>query len=754
MAKKLIAFSLVLVLLISQVYAAGAGTGSSVYSSGMELVEGFSYENEISYTSSGYRVETHTLISSANSSVYPIVLANDTIYGGMTVTEVIAYAESLGYNVVAAINSDFGYWSTKIPCGMVVEDGIYKSSPEQNNALAYLADGTAFTSFMPEVIMTIVNETQDISLWTDHLNKTRDDDNYYLYSEYFSTVSTRTTNDGTMVRLEYVEEDADITLGGELKLVVTDIYKGTDAQEIGEDYLILTATVASGLSLILDEFQIGDEVTLTVKCSDERLEEAVWVTGGGNILLDEGEIFHSEWWDSSVTGLNPRTAVGIMEDGTIIYHVIDGRSDLSYGATMQMLADDLKSMGCVYAINMDGGGSSIMSLKMPSTDTQIIMNVPSDGYQRSVCTYILFVTDEVSTGTAENFFIDENGIYVMTGAELELDIHATDSSMSTAKLPTDLVVKASLGTYYNGIYKAGTTVGVDTISLSSQSVGASSTASIYIVDTVDSITVTESNSDTAIKSKTMENGEELALYVSATLNSRAVTLAENSVTYEVIGDIGEIDEDGVFTASGEPNANGSIKVSVGGKSYEIEISIKFEFSDMKDHWAEEFVSELFDLGIVTGMSDTEFMPENGLKRGDFILMLYRAAGEPDVVFGEDAFTDVSTDMYYAKAIEWARQVGIATGTGDGKFSAEDGLTREQGMTFMYRALDDLDISYDATVAEIPESYTDVSEVSSWAVEAVAKLMEMGIVEGSDNKINPSGTLTRAQMAKMICVSLL
>ena len=53
----------------------------------------------------------------------------------------IDYAEGLGYNVVGAINADFGYWETRIPCGMVVEDGVYKSSPEGNSCLLYTSLG-------------------------------------------------------------------------------------------------------------------------------------------------------------------------------------------------------------------------------------------------------------------------------------------------------------------------------------------------------------------------------------------------------------------------------------------------------------------------------------------------------------------------------------------------------------------------------------------------------------------------------------
>ena len=109
MKKRLLCLILACMLLTTCALAYGAGTGEAVYVNRWTLANGFTYENAFCYSSSGSRNETFVVENTPGSSVYPIVLACDTIYGGMTITQMISYAESLGYNVVGAVNSDFGY---------------------------------------------------------------------------------------------------------------------------------------------------------------------------------------------------------------------------------------------------------------------------------------------------------------------------------------------------------------------------------------------------------------------------------------------------------------------------------------------------------------------------------------------------------------------------------------------------------------------------------------------------------------------
>ena len=742
MKKRLLSLLLAAVVLVTPALAYGDGTGEAVYINTTELADGFTYTNAVSYDDDG-RAESFTLETERGSSVYPIVMACDTIYGGFTVTEMIAYAESLGYNVVGAVNADFGE-SNGVPTGMVVENGVYKSSPEGNSAIAF-NDGRAFVSEKPEVELTFTNEENGYEYTTEHLNKSRTDYGAYVFSEYFSTVSTRTSGDGWFVRFEVLGGD-ELTLGGEVELIVTEINTDGDSVSIGGDNLILTASDAAALGMVAESFEVGDRVTLEISCSDSRLEDADWVSGCGNILALDGEIYDQNRWNSEVTDANPRTAIGIKSDGTVVYHVLDGRSSLSVGATLEELAQDMLSMGCVDVVNLDGGGSSVMSLRVPGIDGFTVVNDPSDGRLRSVSSYILFVTDSDPNGSASRLFLAEDGDYVLAGSSVDIIVVATDRALYTVAAPESVSARAQRGTVEAGVYTAPESAGTDSISLSGGGVSGSGT--LHVIDRVDSLTVTDAATGNTVSQLMLENGEIVDLDVAAKYLMRDVSLSDETVEYTLTGDIGTITPDGVFTASLSGAAAGTISVSCGGVTREISVRVAFEFTDMRGHWASEFVKELYEAGIVTGVTDTEFGPSLSMKRGDFVLMLYRAAGQP-AVSGSAGFEDVAADAYYADAVAWAVANGITEGKGEGAFAPDDTLTRQEGFTFLYRALDVLGSDFVEGDTALLDSFADGASVAEWARSATATLITNGVVEGSESGLNPTGSLTRAEMAKML-----
>ena len=742
MKKRLLSLLLAAAVLVTPALAYGDGTGEAVYINTTKLADGFTYTNAVSYDDDG-RAESFTLETERGSSVYPIVMACDTIYGGFTVTEMIAYAESLGYNVVGAVNADFGE-SNGVPTGMVVENGVYKSSPEGNSAIAF-NDGRAFVSEKPEVELTFTNEENGYEYTTEHLNKSRTDYGAYVFSEYFSTVSTRTSGDGWFVRFEVLGGD-ELTPGGEVELIVTEINTDGGSVSIGGDNLILTASDAAALGMVAESFEVGDRVTLEISCSDSRLEDADWVSGCGNILALDGEIYDQDRWNSEVTDANPRTAIGIKSDGTVVYHVLDGRSSLSVGATLEELAQDMLSMGCVDVVNLDGGGSSVMSLRVPGIDGFTVVNDPSDGRLRSVSSYILFVTDSDPNGSAGRLFLAEDGDYVLAGSSVDITVVATDRALHTVAAPESVSARAQRGTVEGGVYTAPKSAGTDSIRLSGGGVSGSGT--LHVVDRVDSLTVTDAATGNTVSQLMLENGESVDLDVAAKYLMRDVSLSDEAVEYTLTGDIGTITPDGVFTASLSGAAAGTISVSCGGVTREISVRVAFEFTDMRGHWANEYVKELYEAGIVTGVTDTEFGPSLSMKRGDFVLMLYRAAGQP-AVSGSAGFEDVAADAYYADAVAWAVANGITEGKGEGTFAPDDTLTRQEGFTFLYRALDVLGADFVEGDTALLDSFADGASVAEWARSATATLITNGVVEGSESGLNPTGSLTRAEMAKML-----
>lgn len=168
----------------------------------------------------------------------------------------------------------------------------------------------------------------------------------------------------------------------------------------------------------------------------------------------------------------------------------------------------------------------------------------------------------------------------------------------------------------------------------------------------------------------------------------------------------------------------------------------YPFSDMDSHaWARDAVAALSARGIVKGTGDGIFSPGRSIKRGDFLLMLYRAAGfSPDDSAG--CFDDVAADSYYYEAISAMKARGVARGTGAG-FAPEASITRQDAMTLIFRTLSSLG-------AELPggglAAFPDAGRVASYAFDALDRLTAAGIINGKGGVIDPLATMTRAEMA--------
>ena len=173
------------------------------------------------------------------------------------------------------------------------------------------------------------------------------------------------------------------------------------------------------------------------------------------------------------------------------------------------------------------------------------------------------------------------------------------------------------------------------------------------------------------------------------------------------------------------------------------------FTDMGSHgWAAAAVDFLYEGGVTTGTSATTYGPSLNITRGDFILMLYRAFDL--TAAATDGFKDVPANSYYAQAISVAKALGIAQGGSDGAFRPTAPLTREDAMVFLHRTLS----RTGKTLAEAPAAFlnrfADGSSTSSYAQSSVASLVQAGVIQGDNNgRLNPKGSLTRAEMAVIL-----
>ncbi len=165
------------------------------------------------------------------------------------------------------------------------------------------------------------------------------------------------------------------------------------------------------------------------------------------------------------------------------------------------------------------------------------------------------------------------------------------------------------------------------------------------------------------------------------------------------------------------------------------------FSDVSaSNYYYEAVKWAQEKGITGGIGNGLFGPNQPCTRAQIVTFLWRAAGSPEPK-AMSSFADVSMDAYYAKAVAWAVENGITTGTGDGKFSPDATCTRAQSVTFLFRAIGKLVDSK----AEFSDVLTD-----SYYANAVAWAVENGVTNGiGDGLFGPNNSCTRAQIVTFL-----
>ncbi|MCL2402161.1 MAG: phosphodiester glycosidase family protein [Oscillospiraceae bacterium] len=746
-------FIILAILVSTAVYA----IGNTVYTNTRWLANNLQYINTISWLGAPGRAESFQLRLTGAGDAFPIVMTGPTVAGANRISEIVSHAEGLGYNVLAAVNSDFFSMQTGIPMGIVIENGIYKSSASRRAAVAFDNNGGVFFIPSPHVQITLTNNGGGFEVYNAgetvrlyHFNKARvDTGGMYLFSEAFSNDTTRTSSPGWSVRFRILYGVP--TVSGEMTLQVVDKIQSDGDMYIGQGYMVLTAAEQSGWCEVHDSFAIGDIVTMTTTANDERLAQAQFATGGGDILVANGIRTDADEWDQALRARAPRTAFGLREDGSVISIVVDGRnSPYSVGLTMDELADEFIRQGAVYAVNFDGGGSSAISVRLPGEQYSRVISRPSDGAERRCSTYILFVTNAVSDGFVRNLHLENDGIIVLAGSSTYLNFIATDGGYMPVTAPYDITaVATAYDSFISGTwYTAGSIAGSDVITLQSASTGAQGVGEIFVITEPTSIIVSRREHAARLTSVTLQPGDVFEFDVAATFYRRNVISQMDAFTYTVDGDIGEFTELGVFVAGETIGERGTITVSAGDRHEVIEVEIGGGFEDMQDHWARGYVEYLFNAGIVTGITPETYGPNLEIRRGDFVLMLHRAAGEPIPGSSSD-FEDVPFDVYFADAVAWAQEMGIAQGVGGNRFNPLSPLTRQEAFTFVYRALGILDIEVSEYMMVDLSEFTDYDSISEFAVIPTATLVGLGVVGGADGRLMPGASLTRAQMARVL-----
>lgn len=181
-----------------------------------------------------------------------------------------------------------------------------------------------------------------------------------------------------------------------------------------------------------------------------------------------------------------------------------------------------------------------------------------------------------------------------------------------------------------------------------------------------------------------------------------------------------------------------------------EVLVEVKFTDIDDNWAKDDIVFLAQRKIIKGKSEDRFDPQGYITRAEFTSLVVRLFGLKSLSEKLE-FDDVNTDDWYYEDIKSAYQNGIINGIKENIFSPNENISREQVIAIIIRILEkEKLLSKLETVNRDLGLYTDKDEISPWAVETMAKALRYGLISGRTNNIlAPRDYTTRAEAAKLI-----
>ena len=177
-----------------------------------------------------------------------------------------------------------------------------------------------------------------------------------------------------------------------------------------------------------------------------------------------------------------------------------------------------------------------------------------------------------------------------------------------------------------------------------------------------------------------------------------------------------------------------------GEQPQGDMNVSIPFTDVaSDAWYYNVVSQAYVKGLISGISDIEFSPESSVTGAQLIMMLYRA--------DDNTVSEQTSGNWYDEAVDWAKEKSIISDNNGWTFDANADLTREQMMVLLYNYLQYK--GNDLSALDDLSSYTDRSEISAYAENAVKALVGKGIIEGDGETLRPLSSLTRAETAVIL-----
>ncbi len=729
------------------------------------------------------------MVYTPGETVLPSVCFGNYVTGAAGFVWVSNMEAEAGNRVVAGSNGDFFTMSTGVAMGLIIKNGeIYSSERLSCESIGFMEDGSVIIG-RPGLNVSIADESAGVYYSNLCFNKNLTADNgLVVYSKRFGDSNGASASRNVLIRIDEGEPVPGGTMRGRVEAV-----EHSDAPyALPEGYIVLSVsenTIYTSILSGLARMETGDIVSIRFDISEEWLG-VLNAIGGEKRLVRDGVI--SELNEGPARA--PRTAAGIRADGSFVIYTADGRNSAhSRGLSYDELARRMLALGCVQAINLDGGDSTQMHAIYPGTDGFSQVNISSGTSLRRCANYLCFVNKGEQTGILAHLHLYPYSARLLAGAGLPLRLLGSDSAYYpvdvTGRVPVySMSVDKFGGISPDGVFTSSGKGGKATISAYLD--GASGSAEIEVISRPDELILTLADGSPLPERLMVYAGESLEIKVSAIYKGSPLISDEACFTRAVSEGLGSI-ENGVFTAADIDWMDGMLTVLAGefGKSIPLTVYKDYDAPEISGSVADGFftatVIDLLDKNF--GKSGIElkydgeniefsYSAESGalsalLPPGDgelHHLVLYAADTRgnrsrmgfevPTVSSAEDyvkeyVFSDMDAENSDTPYAEYLYRNGIMAGKmvdGVRLFDPAANLSRQEFAAVLCNWL----LIDTANYQEIELPFTDIAEISEWAVPFVRAVYATGHMAGraapdGSLRFDPLGSISRQEVMTVL-----
>lgn len=613
-----------------------------------------------------------------------------------------------GHRVVGAVNTSFFDMKTGVPMYLlsegneIVNGGVISSSNSyyvsQPIAFGVTKDGLSEIDYFNLGVEVGVHGSV---FQMTGLNRERQADETMIFTPQHVKNTTGSNEFGIELVVETNEPITSTHYGQQVQGNVVKVrgYGDKNPVTIPKNGFVVSIHGKKGLERF-KSVTVGDSLSLKLSIDDKWKDSEFMMASGPMLVKDGKRHITMDTNNPRATAKTARTAIAISKDKKQVQMVtVDSRAGYSNGMSLTQFADYLVSQGYDRALNFDGGGSTTMGIRNYGSNQVVLANRTSNSAQRSTSA-ILEAVSTAPTGQPAYVSVSRPQMgEMLVGATADLKInHVLDAYYNPiVPNPSQLKTTSAKGTVEGtGLKYKAVQPGVDRISVNYGV--AEQSFPITVVDQ-------PARLDVKASATSVKPNEKITFTATPTdASGQPIIYQPEQLTWSVAGNIGSITTSGTFAAI--KAGKGQVQATLGKKVISVPVEVK----------------------------STEAPP-----------VIDPPTPVPPIVENPstELFKDVPLSYAYATEIYFLRDRGIINGDTDGTFNPGNTLSREHAAVILSRAFNL------PPVEQARREFSDVPKTHRYYNE-ISAIANANIVGGhSDGTFNPTGQMTRSQMAMIL-----